>query len=387
MSTGNITKRGKNSWRLKYDIDRDPLTGERHTRYLTVRGTKKDAQRELTRVIHEVDEGAYVDATKETVGEYLERWLRDYAKVNVAPKTFERYSEIVANHLIPALGAIVLKDLRPLHIQGHYSNALESGRLNGKGGLSPRTVHHHHRILSEALRQAVRWRMLNINPAEAVTPPKPEEVEIEILNNDELGRLLQEARPTRSYPAILLAATTGMRRGEVLGLRWRDIDLDHAVLTVAQALEETKDGLRMKAPKTKKSRRTITLPGITVDVLRAHKIAQAEERLMLGLGRNDGGLVFTTLDGEMVRPRNLTKEFSRLVKRAGVRAVTFHGLRHTHITALLADGINPKVVSERAGHANVAITLALYGHVMPNMQADAAARVDAALRSTLEERI
>lgn len=384
---GNITRRGKSSWRIKYEIGRDPVTGERQTRFLTVRGTKKDARRALTRVLHEIDEGAYADATKESVGEYLERWLRDYAKVNVAPKTFERYSEIVTRHLKPALGAIVLKDLKPLQIQGYYTDALESGRLNGKGGLSPRTVHHHHRILSEALRQAVRWRMLAINPAEAVTPPKPEETEIEILDNGELSRLLREARPTRSFPAILLAATTGMRRGEVLAVRWRDINLDGAVLTVNQAIEETKAGLRVKPPKTKRSRRNITLPALTVEALRRHRVCQLEERMKLGLGRDHDGLVFTDLEGGLVRPRNLTKEFGRIVKRTGLRPVTFHGLRHSHITRLLADGVNAKVVSERAGHSNVAITLQLYGHVIPNMQADAAAKVDAALRGTLEEQI
>jgi len=386
-TSGNITRRGKSSWRIKYDIGRDPVTGERQTRYITVRGTKKDAQRELTRILHEIDLGAHVDATKESVGEYLERWLRDYAKGEVAPKTFERYSEIVTKHLKPALGAIVLKDLKPLQIQGYYSKALESGRLNGKGGLSPRTVHHYHRILSEALKKAVQWRMLAINPAEAVTPPKPEQTEIEILNNDELARLLQEARPTRSFPAILLAATTGMRRGEVLAVRWRDIDLDAAVLTVNQAVEETRAGLRLKSPKTKRSRRNITLPALTVDALRRHRLLQLEERMKLGLGRDHAGLVFTDLEGGLVRPRNLTKEFGRIVKRTGLRPVTFHGLRHTHITTLLGDGVNAKVVSERAGHASVAITLDIYGHVIPNMQADAAARVDTALGGTLKELI
>ena len=385
--SGSITRRGKNSWRIKYEIDRDPVTGMRQTRYLTVRGTKRDAQRELTRVMHEIDTGAHVDATKESLGEYLDRWLRDYAKVQLAPKTFERFSEIITKHLKPALGAIVLKDLKPLHIQGYYSDALESGRLNGKGGLSPRTVHHYHRILFQALRQAVKWRLLAINPAEAVTPPKPEETEIEILDNGEISRLLREARPTRSFPAILLAATTGMRRGEVLAVRWRDINLDAAVLTVNQAVEETKAGLRVKAPKTKRSRRNITLPALTVEALRRHRVRQLEERLQLGLGRDHDGLVFTDLEGGLVRPRNLTKEFGRIVKRAGLRSVTFHGLRHTHITMLLEDGVNPKVVSERAGHASVAITLQLYGHVLPNMQADAAAKVDAALRGTLEEQI
>ncbi len=152
MNTGgNITRRGKNSWRVKYEIGRDPVTGKRQTRYITVRGTKKDAQRALTRVMHEIDAGAYIDATKESVGEYLDRWLRDYAKVQLAPKTFERFSEIVTKHLKPALGEFVLKDLKPLQIQGYYSDALESGRLNGKGGLSPRTVHQYHRILFQAL--------------------------------------------------------------------------------------------------------------------------------------------------------------------------------------------------------------------------------------------
>ncbi len=387
MSEGNITRRGKSSWRIKYEIARDPLTGARQTRFLTVRGTKKDAQRELTRILHEIDEGAHIDATKESVGEYLARWLRDYAKVNVAPKTFERYSEIVDKHLTPALGAIVLKDLKPLHIQGYYSDALESGRLNGPGGLAPRTVHHYHRILSQALKQAVRWRMLAINPAEAVTPPKPEETEIEILNNDELARLLQRARATRYYPAILLAATTGMRRGEVLAVRWRDIDLDGAVLTVNQSVEETKAGLRVKSPKTKRSRRNITLPILTVQALRQHRVCQLEERMKLGLGRDHDGLVFTDLEGGLVRPRNLTKEFGRIVKLADLGKVTFHGLRHTHITTLLGDGVNPKVVSERVGHASVAITLQIYGHVLPSMQADAAARVDAALSGMLGEQI
>ena len=384
--SGNITRRGTNSWRLKYDTGRDPETGARQTRFLTVRGTRKDARRKLRAILHDLDEGSYVDPTKDTVAEYLKRWLRDYAKVNVAPKTYERYTEIVDNHLVPALGGVALKDLKPLHIQGHYTDALESGRLNGKGGLSARTVHHHHRILSAALKQAVRWRMIAINPAEAVTPPKPEETEIEILNDKELVTLLRAAHGTRSYPAILLAATTGMRRGEVLAVRWRDIDIDAGVLTVNQAVEETKAGLRVKTPKTKRSRRNITLPALTVEALRRHRVRQLEDRLQLGLGRDHDGLVFTDLEGGLVRPPNLTKEFGRIVKRTDIRRVTFHGLRHTHITNLLADGVNAKVVSERAGHSNVAITLQLYGHVIPNMQADAAARVDAALRGTLEER-
>ena len=162
------------------------------------------------------------------------------------------------------------------------------------------------------------------------------------------------------------------------------MDLDKGELRVEQALEQTKDGLRLKSPKTKRSRRTITLPALTVQALQAHRVEQMKERMQLGLGRNDG-LVFTRFDGEAVNPRNFSKEFSRIVTAAGVKRVTFHGLRHTHITHLLAAGEHVKVVSERAGHASVAITLEIYGHVIPGMQQDTARRVDAAFRSVLEE--
>ncbi len=231
----------------------------------------------------------------------------------------------------------------------------------------------------------MRWRPLAINPADAVEPPRPDHAEIEILMDDELHTVLKTARSTRSYPPILLAATTGMRRGEVLGLRWRDVNLDTAELTVNNTLEETKAGLRLKEPKSKRSRRNITLPALMVDALRAHKVAQAQERFMLGLGWDDDGYVFATLEGGPMRPRNLSKEFTRIVERAGARRVSFHSLRHTHANQLLRDGVHVKVVSERLGHSTISITLDIYAHTIPNMQADAAARIDAAFAGALDD--
>ena len=371
------------SWRCKFEIGRG-ADGRRQTRYLTVRGTRKDAEKAMIDALKAASDGTFVDASKLTVGEYLEKWLTDYATTAVAAKTLERYAEIVRNHLVPGLGAIALRELKPLDIQGYYAIALASGRIKG-GALSPRTVHHHHVILSQALARAVKWRLLAINPAEAVDPPRVHQQEIEVLNDDELATLLRAAQDTRSYPAILLAATTGMRRGEVLGLRWRDLDLDGAKLAVAVSLEETKSGLRVKAPKTRSSKRTITLAAVTVEALRRHRAQVLRERLALGLGRDDKGPVFANLEGEHIRPRNFTKEFGRIVKRARVRSITLHGLRHSHITSLLRAGVNAKVVSERAGHASVGITLTLYAHALPDMQAEAAAKVDAALRGALEE--
>ncbi len=382
--SGSIIRRGKQSWRCKFDIGRGP-DGVRQTRYLTVRGTKKDAQGALITALAAVNEGTHVDPSKLTVGEFLLKWLTEYAATAVSAKTYERYGEHVHKHLVPGLGTIALRDLAPLDIQRYYTKALTSGRLKGPGGLSPRTVHHQHVILSQALRRAVKWRLLAINPAEAVDPPKVCQEEIEVLDDDELAKLLRTAKSTRSYPAIFLAATTGMRRGEVLGLRWRDIDLDGAKLTIAMALEETKSGLRLKSPKTPGSRRTITLPAVTVEALRRHRVQVLRERLALGLGRDDDGPVFANFEGGHIQPRNFTKKFTRLVKRAGVRQITLHGLRHSHITSLLRAGVNAKVVSERAGHASVAITLGLYAHALPDMQAEAAAKVDAVLRGVLDE--
>ena len=312
--SGSIIRRGKRSWRCKFEIGRG-ADGRRQTRYLTVRGTRKDAEKAMIDALKAASDGTFVDASKLTVGEYLEKWLTDYAATAVAAKTFERYAEIVRIHLVPGLGAIALKNLKPLDIQSYYARALASGRIKG-GALSPRTVHHHHVILSQALARAVKWRLLAINPAEAVDPPRVHQQEIEVLDDDELATLLRSAQDTRSYPAILLAATTGMRRGEVLGLRWRDLDLDGAKLTVAVSLEETKSGLRVKAPKTRSSKRTITLPAVTVEALRRHRAQVLRERLTLGLGRDDKGPVFANLEGEHIRPKSFTREFGRIVKRA-----------------------------------------------------------------------
>ena len=381
---GHIQRRGRKSWRLKFDIGRDPLTGRRQTRQVTVRGSKKDAQRELTRLLGDVDEGTFVDPSKLTVAEYLDQWLENYARPNVAPKTYERWEEICKKHLGEKLGAHLLKDLKPLHIQNCYTEALKSGRRNGKGKPAPRTVHHHHRVLFQALKQAVRWRVIARNPAEDVDPPKVEQREIPVLTPAQVGTLTEATRKTRLHMPVVLALTTGMRRGEVLAVRWPDISLDDATLTVNQSLEQTKDGLRFKEPKSKRSRRRITLSALTVDALRRHKVAQMKERMALGLGRNDDGLVFTTLEGGTINPRNFSKEFDRIAKRGGLAGVTFHALRHTHVTQLLRDGENIKVVSERVGHSSVAITLDLYAHVIPGMQEGAALKVDAAWGDALQ---
>lgn len=389
MAEGSITRRGEHSWRLKFEAGPRNDSGRRQTRYVTVKGTKKDAERELRRLLGDVDSGTFVEANKETVADHLTFWLEHHAKPAVSPKTFERYGEIVRHHLSPTLGRHQLRALRADHVQEAWTKALASGRRDGKGGLSARTVVHMHRVLSEALDQAVRSRKLSANPmaGKAVRPPRPEETEIEVLTDDELATLLRGAASHRLYRPTLLAATTGMRRGEVLALRWRDVDLAGASLKVTQSLEITKaDGLRFKEPKSRAGRRPIALPAMTVEMLRKHRAAQAERRLQLGpIYSGELDLVFAKDDGQPIDPRSFSKEFGALVARIdGLPAITFHGLRHTHITQLLDAGVNPKVVSERAGHATIAITLQVYGHVLKGRQEAVAGIVDAAIRTALE---
>jgi integrase len=204
-----------------------------------------------------------------------------------------------------------------------------------------------------------------------------------VLEPAEAAMLLAMARTTRMYPIILLALGTGLRRGEVLGLRWSDVSLERQTLTVAQSLEQTKAGLRFKAPKTKGSRRTVALSASLVEELQAHRARQAAERLSLGMGRDPNALVFARIDGDPIQPDSVTKMFARIVARAKITSVSFHALRHTHATELLRAGVHPKITSERLGHATIAITMDTYSHVLPGLQEDAAQRIDQALRNAI----
>jgi integrase len=246
-------------------------------------------------------------------------------------------------------------------------------------------VLHVHRTLSQALTHAVDTEVLFRNPAEQVKPPRPPRREIAILTKAEIATLLHTSKSSWLHMPVLVGITTGIRRGELLGLRWSDLDLKAGRLTVNQSMERVRGKTTFKSPKTNTSRRTITLPAITVEALTAHRKAQAAERLRLGLGKAD--LVFTRPDGEPMDADSITKGFGKLIKAAGVRRITFHGLRHTHISHQLIDGVHPKIVSERAGHASVSITLSVYAGFIPNMQADAAAGVDAWLRKALAEEV
>jgi integrase len=380
--TGHIRERSSGSFELRYSLGTDPATGKRRIVTATVRGTRKDAEKEMRRLLHVVDIGEHVDPTRMTVREWLTTWLTA-VREEVSPKSHERYSEIVRNYLVPAIGALPITRLAPVHIQEAYNGWASGGRRDGKpGGLSPQSRRHIHRILRSVLARAVEQQVIARNPADAFRKrmPKVERREMMTLSAEQSQRLLAAIRHTRVYWPVLIALATGARRGEILALRWRNVDLDRGSLRVVGSLEQTKAGLRFKSPKTEKAR-AITLPAFATDELRRLRKTQAEELLALGVRQNGDTLLCARADGEPMQPRSLTHEFTVMVARLKLNPrVRFHDLRHSHATQLLLAGVHPKVAQERLGHSTITTTLDLYSHVSETMQEDAAARIDAAFR-------
>jgi integrase len=305
-----------------------------------------------------------------TLAEWLELWLAA-CRAEVSPKTHERYAEIVRCYLVPALGSIRLQRLTPSDIQRGYAGFTRTP--------SPRTRRHIHRILKSALARAVEQRALPRNPADALKRlPKVEPKPITVLTVEQSTHLLKAINHTNVYWPVLIALATGMRRGEIVALRWKNVDLEQGLVRVVGSLEQTrKGGLRFKATKTEKAR-AVTLPRFAAEELRRWKREQAEGLLALGVRQGGESLVCARLDGQPKKPDSLTNEFLCLVRKAGIPRVRFHDLRHSHATQLLASGVHPKIVQERLGHSTITLTLDLYSHVSETMQSDAAAKLDQA---------
>ena len=379
---GHIRERSPGRWAIVLDI-RDPETGTRRRKWHSFTGTKREAQRECARLVTEMHGGGYTEPMKTTVGQFLENWLTHVAP-QITPRTHERYTEIVRKNIVPALGAIRVTALRPAQIASSYAKALSCGRRDGKGGLSANSVLYQHRIIKHALSDAVRWGTLAKNPADAVDPPKVERPIMSTYDMAQTADLLDAARGTRLYVPILLGVLCGLRRGEIVALRWPNIDLVGKQIAVVEAAEQTVEGVRYKPPKSGRSR-TVAISTYVLDELQAHRVRQAEELLRLGV-RSTDGFVYTREDGKPIQPRTLTHNWQALVAKGALPRVRFHDLRHAHATHMLASGVHPKVASERLGHSKVGITLDLYSHVLPGMQEDAASRLDDALQMALRKR-
>jgi len=378
---GHLRERAPGHWAIILDLH-DPATGKRRRKWHSFAGTKRQAQIECARLISEMKGGTYLEPSKTTFAQFLERWL-DHVRSQVSPRSHERYCEIVRKNIVPALGSVFLNKLRPAQISAVYSKALASGRRDGKGGLAPTTVVYMHRLIKQALGQAVRWELLTRNVADAVDPPKVERGSLTTYDMAQTVKLLDELRGSRLRLPVLLGVMCGLRRGEIVALRWSHIDLAAGKMAVVESAEQTAGGVRYKPPKSGRGR-TVALSAMVLTELRQHRLAQAEELLRLGVRASDATFVYTRQDGEPMQPRSLSQMWSTITTT--LPRIRFHDLRHAHATHMLAAGVHPKVASERLGHSRVGITLDLYSHVLPGMQEDAAARVDEAFQIAQKKR-
>lgn len=371
---GHVQKKN-GRWYVVLELDRED--GKRRQKWISPQkelglakpANKKQAEELLIKLINETREGTYIEPSKMLLSQFLEKWLNDHARVNVKQKTLESYQNAIYNHINPALGKIKLHKLRPAHIQQLLSEKLSEGKL------SNRSIQYLHTVLKNALNHAVKWELVNRNAAMGVSPPRPEKKKVQAWSREEAKTFLDALKVHRLYPLYLLALTTGMRKGELLGLRWQDVDLKHNRITILQTLSSTNDGLVLQeSVKTTSSSRTVDISEAAAAVLRQHRKRQLEEYMVIGRPEQD--LVFTSERGTPINPHNLTRHFNRTIEQLGLRRIRFHDLRHTHATMLLEDGVHPKIVSERLGHSQISITMDTYSHVLPRIQKEAALKTD-----------
>jgi len=354
---GSITRRKDGLYMARYWVE-TPKGSKRKTIY----GKKRDEVADkLARALAERADGIAYDDENLTVGEYLNSWLKGSVRGSVRQSTFDRYEIAVRVHIKPALGRVKLKKLSPAHVAGFYQDRLAAGS-------APASVNKLHVTLRKALDQAVKWHMVPRNVAEAVKAPRPAPPEMRTLSAEETRKLIEVARGDKLGALYMLAVHTGMRQGELLALKWQDVDLENAKLSVRRTLTMSNGRILLGELKTKRSRRTIRLTDAAIQALHEHLARQLEGMERLGDAYRDEGLIFASQVGTPINPTNLRRRsFAALLRRANLPKIRFHDLRHTCATLLLSRNVHPKYVQELLGHANIAITLDTYSHVIPGM--------------------
>lgn len=365
---GTIYRTANGRWRALISTGRDPKTGK--LRRLSISGrTRQEVALKLAEALSQKEKGLLVEPTNQTVEQFLRSWLEDSVKPSVRPNTYENYGYAIRGHIIPALGPIPLARLSPQHVQHFLKTEQEKGLT--------RMVTLCYAVLRKSLAQAVRWGLIPRNPAELVDRPKVAKKEMLVLTPEQVNTLLEAAQGHRLYALFLLAVTAGLREGELLGLKWADIDLEAGALMVRRQLQWLNGQAVFSEPKSAKSRRRVVLPSIAVNALKKHRARQLEERLKLGGAWQENDLVFPSAVGTPLDPSHLRRSFNLILEKAGLPRVRFHDLRHTAATLLLAQGVHPKLVQEQLGHSQVSMTLDTYSHVLPGMTREAAEKMDA----------
>lgn len=372
---GSIRQRSESSWELTIDLGLDGQ-GRRQRKFVSVKGKRADAERKLRELLTALDRGLPINTQKITLGQWLEVWMAEHTIPNLRPNTQERYRGIIDRHIIPRLGHLSLTRVSPTDIKSLQS-ALTAEGMAAAG------VELVHTVLSGAFKYAVALEILWRNPAQSVRPPTRPNKEVSSSEIGEVRQMLSVSRSLKEplYAALHLTAYTGLRRGEILGLKWSDLDYDHASITVQRALVRVRGlGLILQPTKTDGSRRRLDIDPDTVAVLRAHRVVQMEHRLTMDGAYEDNDLLFPNELGRPLNPMALTRAFKRLALKTGVAQTRLHSLRHFHASALFELGESPMLVSRRLGHASIKTTVDIYGHLFEGAQRAAAEKFARAMR-------
>ena len=363
MYSGHVEKRSKGHYILVIENGRDN-DGKRKRIKESFKGGSREAENELARRIAELESGTYVKHSKLTFGEFLKLWLKEYAADNVTHRTYAFYEQMFEIHTIPRLGSIQLEKLKPLHLQQYYTTLKKEGRLDGKpGGLASSTVAKHHAIIHKALKTAFKWEMVTQNVSDKVDVPKKKKAKVSFYTSEQANIMLDLAKATKRYKELLVAVYTGMRRGEIYGLRWQDIDWDNNVISVHQSIQYTPlQGIFFKEPKTESGKRDIKVADIVMSALKQHRVEQTKKKLLLGNSYLDLDLIFCQDDGHPTHPDTISSWFRKFLTDNKLPLIRFHDLRHTHITMLLERGASNLAVADRAGHADPSTPARIYGH-------------------------
>jgi integrase len=360
---GNIRQRSNGLWEARVTLP----SGDRKSIYGK---TRAEVQGRLTAALRDVQQGLPVPVGRLTFGQFLARWLEDSVKPKVRAKTHHSYAQLVRVHIDPALGKLPLDQVTPQRIQA----LLNSKRA---AGLSPRTVQYLHAVIRAALGRAVKWNLIARNPATLIDPPRVEQKQVEALSTTHALAIVEAFRGHRMKALITVALAVGLRQGEALGLRWHDLDLDAATLTVRYQVQRIDGEWQFTEPKSKRSRRKLALPTFVVVALRAHRTRQLEERLAAGASWQDWNLVFPSAVGTPYDGTNVTHEFQTRLAAAGLPRMRFHDLRHGAATLLKSKGVDLRDIMEILGHSQISLTANLYTHIAPELMREAAAKMDA----------
>lgn len=386
---GSIEKRGENSYRLIVSDGNGP-GGKRkkHTKTIKIEGKteaerKRIAEKELAKFIAQIENNTFVEPSKLTFKDFIEKWLNEHADKNLTPKTVFEYNKLLYGRIIPALGHIKIDKLRPIHFIEFYNNLQENGIRDDKkpGSLSANTIKHYHRLIHDILEYAVKWQVISSNPTDMVDPPKVKRTEAKFYEEEDIRKLTDalenvSERDFKYKVAIILTLASGLRLGELVGLKWDSINFSDNTINIIQSNQYIPGkGTFTKSPKNDTSIRKISIAKPVMDLLAEYKIKQNTDKVNKGTKWNDKDFIFTQWNGEPIYPSTPSKWFAKFLKQNNLKIITFHQLRHTSATILINEGINIREVSKRLGHSNTSTTLNIYSHALKSADKDAADKI------------